>query len=177
MDIWFSCKRRFTTCALRWDRVYIKGYRLLKTLTKNFNILCNTDTVVTAIALPVLSYRRAENISLYHKFPKYSDTQKICCNYSKIWTMWLYYKVMSPNDADRMANSVDPDQTVCPGISVQKLRTITIIFLRHIFYKIYSKTSHVMNKNNIKTVCMYKRWLYHFSSIHRSMDTMGHLQS
>ena len=45
-----------------------KRYRLLKTLTKNFNILCNADVdadvnadaVVTAIALPVLSYRRAK---------------------------------------------------------------------------------------------------------------------
>ena len=35
----------------------------------------------------------------YRKFPKYSDTQNICCNHSKIWTMWLYHKVMSPNDA------------------------------------------------------------------------------
>ena len=25
--------------------------------------------------------------------------------------MWLYYKVMFPEDADRIANSVDPDQT------------------------------------------------------------------
>ena len=25
--------------------------------------------------------------------------------------MWLYHRVMSPNDADRIANSVDPDQT------------------------------------------------------------------
>ena len=25
--------------------------------------------------------------------------------------MWLYYRVVSPNDADGMANSVDPDQT------------------------------------------------------------------
>ena len=49
-----------------------KRYRLLKTLTKNFNILsnadadadadadANADAVVTAIALPVLSYRRAK---------------------------------------------------------------------------------------------------------------------
>ena len=44
----------------------------------------------------------------YHKFPKYSDTQK-SCNHSKIWTIWLYHRVMSPNDADGMANSVDPD--------------------------------------------------------------------
>ena len=66
----------------------------------------------------------------YRKFPKCSDTPKICCNHSKIWTMWLYHRVMSPNDADGMANSVDPDQiwvsTVCPGIPVRKLRIITV---------------------------------------------------
>ena len=45
-----------------------KRYRLLKTLTKNFNILSNADAdaeadadaVVTAIALPVLTYKRAK---------------------------------------------------------------------------------------------------------------------
>ena len=51
----------------------------------------------------------------YRKFPKYSDTQNICCNHSKIWTMWLYQREMNPNDADRMANSVDPDQTAPLG--------------------------------------------------------------
>ena len=29
--------------------------------------------------------------------------------------MWLYHKVMSPNDADGMANSEDPDQTAPLG--------------------------------------------------------------
>ena len=29
--------------------------------------------------------------------------------------MWLYHRVMSPNDADGMANSVDPDQTAPLG--------------------------------------------------------------
>ena len=29
--------------------------------------------------------------------------------------MWLHHKVMSPNDADGMANSVDPDQTAPLG--------------------------------------------------------------
>ena len=52
---------------------------------------------------------------IYRKFPKYSDIQKICCNHSKIWTMWLNHKVMSPNDADGTANSVDPDQTAPLG--------------------------------------------------------------
>ena len=50
--------------------------------------------------------------------------------------MWLYYRVRSPKDADSMANSVDPDQsssliwdyTVCPGLSVRKLRIITLLY-------------------------------------------------
>ena len=29
--------------------------------------------------------------------------------------MWLYHRLMSPNDADGMANSVDPDQTAPLG--------------------------------------------------------------
>ena len=75
-------------------------------------------------------------IKEYHKFPKYSDTQKLLCNHSKIWTMWHYHRVMSPNHTDGMANSVDPDQTarssliwvctVCPDLSVWKLRNITV---------------------------------------------------
>ena len=60
---------------------------------------------------------RLKNLFLlfYCKSPKYSDPQTICCNHSKIWTMWLYHRVMSPNDADGMANSVDPDQTAPLG--------------------------------------------------------------
>ena len=29
--------------------------------------------------------------------------------------MWPYHRVISPNDADGMANSVDPDQTAPSG--------------------------------------------------------------
>ena len=59
--------------------------------------------------------------------------------------MGLCQRVICPNNAGRMANSVDPDQTaplgavwrssliwvcaVCPGISVQKLRIITVLLL------------------------------------------------
>ena len=60
-------------------------------------------------------FKVASNANKYYlKFPKYSDTQNICCYHSNIWTMWLYQRVMSPNDADGMANSVDPDQTAPP---------------------------------------------------------------
>ena len=50
-------------------------------------------------------------VTKYRKFSKYLDTQNICCNHPKMWTMLLYHRVMSPNDADGMANSVNPDQT------------------------------------------------------------------
>ena len=35
---------------------------------------------------------------------KYSDTQKMCCNHSKIWTLWLYHRVMSPNKSQNDAD-------------------------------------------------------------------------
>ena len=66
-----------------------KRYRLLKTLTKNFNILsnadadvdadANADAVVYAIALLVLSYRRAKNKSAakFYTSIKAYETSKI----------------------------------------------------------------------------------------------------
>ena len=73
----------------------------------------------------------------YRKIPKNSDIQNICCNGPKIQTKWLYCRVMHQKDVDRVANSVDPDQTasrsslirvctVCSDISVWKLWIITV---------------------------------------------------
>ena len=55
--------------------------------------------------------------SNYRKNPKYSDTKNICCNHPKIWTRWLYQRVMHAKDAAGIANSVDSDQ---------ELRIITV---------------------------------------------------
>ena len=71
---------------------------------------------------------------VYRKCPKYSDTQKICGNHSKIWTMWLYHRVMSPNDADRMANSVDPDQTAPCNWTVSQEKHLRMILPMHIIW-------------------------------------------
>ena len=49
------------------------------------------------------------------KNPKNSDTHKICCNLCKIWTRWLYIRLMHQKDADEIANSVNPDQTAHLG--------------------------------------------------------------
>ena len=63
----------------------------------------------------LLQNKRHRRVAVYRKVPRYLDTQKICCNHSKVWTMSLYHRVMSPNDADGMANSVDPEQTAPLG--------------------------------------------------------------
>ena len=75
----------------------------------------------------------------YRKIPKNSDTWKIYCHHPKISKRWHYHRVMCPKDAEWIANSVDPDQTaplgavcliwvytVCPGLSIWKLRIITV---------------------------------------------------
>ena len=75
---------------------------------------------------------------MYRKNPKISDTQNICCNHPKSWARWRFRRVMHPKDAEGIANSVDPDQTaprssliwvctVCPDLSVRKLRNITVV--------------------------------------------------
>ena len=51
----------------------------------------------------------------YRKFPKYSDTQRICCNHPKSWTRWRFLRVIHSKDAEGIANSVDPDQTAPLG--------------------------------------------------------------
>ena len=49
------------------------------------------------------------------KILKFLVTRKIAVIILKICMMWLYHRVMSPKDADGMANSVDPDQTAPLG--------------------------------------------------------------
>ena len=45
------------------------------------------------------------------KILKNLDNVNSCCNHPKIWTIWIYHRVMHSKDADGIANSVDPDQT------------------------------------------------------------------
>ena len=97
-------------------------------------------------------------LKIYRKFPKDLDIPKICCSHSKIWTMWLYHRVMSQNNADGMANSVDPDQTaplwswvctVCPGISVRKLRIVRYIERHHT--REFLKQNHTVMIRSFRT--------------------------
>ena len=51
----------------------------------------------------------------YCKNPENSETTKKCCKCPKIVTVSFYYRVVGPKDADRIANSVDTDQTAPLG--------------------------------------------------------------
>ena len=62
----------------------------------------------------------------------------MCCNHPKCGTRCLFLRVMHPKDVAGIANSVDPDQTaprsslirvytVCPDLSVRKLRNIMVL--------------------------------------------------
>ena len=50
------------------------------------------------------------------KSPKFSDTQNGWYNDPKLQAKRFYHRVMHPNDADNIANSVDPDQTAPLGV-------------------------------------------------------------
>ena len=51
-------------------------------------------------------------VMIYRKTMKNLDNQTNCCNYPKIVTMCFYHRIVRPKDADGMANSFDPDQTL-----------------------------------------------------------------
>ena len=52
----------------------------------------------------------------YRKNPKNSDTQKTAVIILNIRTESFYYRWIGPKDVDRIANSVDPDQTAPLGL-------------------------------------------------------------
>ena len=53
--------------------------------------------------------------NFYRKNPKNSDTPKNCSNYPKIRIESFYCRRIGPKDVDRIANSVDTDQTAPLG--------------------------------------------------------------
>ena len=70
--------------------------------------------------------------------------------------MWLYHRVMIPNDADGMANSVDPDQTA-PLAAVwsgsvlfaqaylsENLGALRYSSIQNLCYKVYIAVSYIL---------------------------------
>ena len=123
MDFFFSSSRVPSPVKLIIQGLFVfmqeTIYHVYTEIRQSLGIkgLSEENHVIMVIqpTLPSFGWTLKKSECCYRKFPKYSDTPKICCNHSKIWTMWLYHGVMSPNEADGMANSVDPDQTAPPG--------------------------------------------------------------
>ena len=51
----------------------------------------------------------------YRKVPKFSDARKLRCNLPKMQEKSPNLRVLSQEDANRIANSEDPDQTAPLG--------------------------------------------------------------
>ena len=101
--------------------------------------------------------------SVYRKNPKKSDTRKKCCNYPKIGTVLFYYRVMSPKDADGMANSVDPDQTqgtVWSGSTLfaQTCLSENLRSLRYIFWTQYCMLKFQDSHSIFGVVQIFRIW-------------------
>ena len=83
---------------------------------------------------------------VYRKSPKFSDTKNFCCKQPKIQTKRPNLRLFCQNGAKGIANIEDPDLiwvcTVCPDLSVQKLRVITVhVYCTNNFALLYmSKT-------------------------------------
>ena len=97
-----------------------KRYRLLKTLSKNFNILSNAvadadanadaDAVVTAIALPVLTYRRAKNewASMETPFSHYKSMGNFCRPQGQLISQSVVWSVQNSNSSKILCMSSLP---------------------------------------------------------------------
>ena len=78
-------------------------------------------------------------ITFYRKFPKYSDTQKICCKHPKSLTRWRFLKSNSSKRCRGNCKQCRPWSDcssrssliwvciVCPNLSVRKFRIITVL--------------------------------------------------
>ena len=71
-----------------------------------------------------------ECIKTYRKVSKFWDARKICCNLPKTQTKRPNLRVFHQKDVNGIANSEDPVKiwvcTVCPELSVRKLRIIKV---------------------------------------------------
>ena len=94
--------------------------------------------------------------------------------------MWFNHRIMRPNDADWMANTVDPDQTApSPDLSVQKLRIIMVwdvvvilVCLDSEKGILWKKGNHTSYNSNSSSLCIFRAiWLagekiLHFDKVH-----------
>ena len=90
------------------------------------------EEIVKVLTTAAEQVQQAKDKDVWLQF-KNSDTQTIAVIILNVEQCGFYYRSIHSKDADRMANSVDPDQTapiwvytVCLDLSVQKIRIITV---------------------------------------------------
>ena len=137
---WYKC-RFLDNKLLLFNRLWLwyqSGFPfyppLLLKVTPPVLYVCSTELFKSTVKIHKI--KTLEKNCCYRKILKNSDTRKICCNHPKSWRKWPYHRVTHPKDADRIANSEDPDQTkssliwvytVCPDLSVRKLRIVMVL--------------------------------------------------
>ena len=82
--------------------------------------------------------------NMYLKVPKFLDARKFCCNLPKIQTKWPKLRVFYQNNANGIANSEDPDQTLLKEQSDLGLHCLprpicgkNLGSLRYMYFKIH----------------------------------------
>ena len=97
--------------------------------------------------------------TVYHIYPKYSDTSTPYHTCSKIWTSSIYYLMLYLKIAGWVANSVDPDETPLSAASHLGLHCL----LRPVCPNTYGKygTLIISNSEGVKCSMCWPWWLCH----------------
>ena len=110
-DVFFFTDRLYAK-TFRWN--VQKNYMYRGTATRAVCIDCLWEIFYHCyIVGPFVFYAcimlRTNRDRILNKNPKNSDIRKSCCNHLINWTIWIYLWVICPNNADRVANSVEHD--------------------------------------------------------------------
>ena len=124
------------------------------------------------IKLVFVFYLPHDTKLLYRKDPKISDTRNISVIILKVEQDGFFFRVMHPNDAEGIANSVDPDQTAPLGavwsgsaLFAQTCLSENLGTLRVLVFFCFIKTNRFKTKRKWSTlsimgmshlrICMY----------------------
>ena len=147
--VWWSQILRLTCPAMAIPVILKVGY--LRNYCSYLLNICIDESMKTSLSETEIKFKNIQKMreklkvtTNYLTVPRISVTW--CCvtdfdfwtlqvlmyigNYLKMGTVSFYYTVIGLKDSDWMANSVDPDlicdYTICPDLSVWKLRINTV---------------------------------------------------
>ena len=94
-QVWANSVGRSSLIRIDTVCIFWTHYSIIKPHCSNFR-------TITAI------FQLSECLAFlqFCKNPKILDAQKVCCNHPKIWTSWLYHRIMRPKGADAKAQDL-----------------------------------------------------------------------